>query len=107
MSNDVVIYLLIVYAISSMWLFSPGTALIREWWIDNTKFLSALGYCQLCCSFWIGIAVHLIFFKWEGALTVIAYAFASSGVSWLLGSVTGFFLWGKMLFEDIIFQEKR
>lgn len=107
MSNDVVIYLLIVYAISSMWLFSPGPSKLREWLINRNGFLSSLGYCQLCCSFWIGIVSYIVFFNWEGILMMLAYSFAASGVSWLLGSMAGFFLWGKMLFEHIIFQEKQ
>ena len=95
---DVILFCLLVFSISSMWLFSPMFEKIKNWWVDNTGILSALGYCQLCCSFWISMMIYPWFYFMD-IRDILTYAFISSGVSWTLGALTNFLLYGKALFE--------
>lgn len=94
--SDVMMLFWATFALSSMWLYSPGPASLRDWWIEHTGYLAPLGYCQLCSAFWIGVTLHLIF---AGPDPAIAWALGYAGMSWLLGAIANFFLWGKAWFE--------
>lgn len=94
-----VLSILVTFAISSMWLYSPGPEKVREWWLQHTGYFAPLAYCQLCCSFWIGLFICSVLFPFP--LNVIC-AFACSGMSWMLGAITNFFLWGRAIFEEMM-----
>lgn len=96
---DVIMFCLIVFSISSMWLYSPGSERLRNWWINSTGVFSPLGYCQLCCAFWISIILYLSLFKFY-FIDMVICSFIASGVSWLLGALTMFLLHGRALFEE-------
>ncbi len=94
---ELIVIIMFVYGASSMWLFSPGPEKIREWWIKNTGKLAPLGYCQLCCSFWI--ALMPCYVTYAGMLTPLMLAIGISGLSWMLGAITNAFLWLKASLE--------
>ena len=100
---------LCTFAISSMWLYSPGLSVIRTWWSDykNTNWLSALGYCQLCCSFWIALGIMPFIMPFELDYTYVIFAILASGVSWMLGAITNAALWVRAVCEDIIVEKSK
>jgi len=85
------------FALSSMWLYSPGPEALRNWWKENMGPLAALAYCQLCSAFWIGLALHLCF---AGPSPAIAWALGYAGASWMLGAITNVALWTKAYYEQ-------
>jgi len=94
---------LATFGASSMWLYSPGPEHLRAWWINNMGKLAPLAYCQLCCSFWIGFALHAMFIGLSGSLI---FALGASGFSWMFGAITNAALWKKAYYEKKYNQEQ-
>lgn len=84
------------FALSSMWLYSPGPEKARKWLEKNGGKFAPLAYCQLCSGFWIGLTVHLIF---AGPSPALAWALGYAGGSWLLGAIANSALWNKAYYE--------
>jgi hypothetical protein len=93
MFEDLILFSLVVFAISSIWLFSPGPEPFRNWWIENTGFLAPLGYCQLCCSWWIALFTYGILYDEFTLTSAIIYALVASVVSWAFGAFVNAALW--------------
>lgn len=99
--STIVLFVLLVFALSSIWLYSPGPSKVRDWWIDpkNTSFLSPLGYCQLCCGFWFALATEWMFIDDLGWIVYITLSLIASVISWALGAFTMACLYIKAYYE--------
>jgi len=97
---DLMFIFLIVFGtfgLSSAWLYSPGFEDARTWWLENTGEFAPLAYCQLCCSFWFAVLLSLAY---AVGLNFTCLWLSAAGISWLLGAITNFFLWGKAKHEQ-------
>lgn len=90
--------ILATFGLSSAWLYSPGFEALRDWWLYNMGPFAPLAYCQLCCSFWLSMPWIIIWFN-PSPLGFVGIALACAGVSWMLGGITNYFLWGRARFE--------
>jgi hypothetical protein len=96
---DFMIVMLATFGASSAWLYSPGFESLRCWWVSNTGALAPLAYCQLCCSFWFALVIIFFAMGWNTIIWHVIGALSCAGVSWMLGAITNYFLWGKVNFE--------
>lgn len=105
---------MLTYALSSVWLYSPGLiAIVREAWINYFKeikyfsWLQYLAICQLCSGFWLGIISSIITIPFDNLnlaivlITIIVYSLIAAVFSWTLGAITNAFLWIKALCEKV------
>ena len=101
-----VILVLTVFSLSSMILFTEGFKWFRDICQDfferfkkfkYFKFVSHLKWltvCQLCISFWITLILEQYLIDFDGLFIYLCIAFSVAGLSWFLGAITQFFLWG-------------
>lgn len=102
----VIYFWLLVFSLSSGWLFSPGPSWLRDGWEEyftRSKWFSHLKWlsiCQLCVSFWFAIGTEWIFYEFNGDyIAYIIIALCASSVSWTLGAFTTACLWIKAYYE--------
>jgi hypothetical protein len=98
-----VLLTLLVFAISSGWLYSELPKDVREWWLNKFKNskVKYLAICQLCCSFWFALMFEWLYLPDWGPIHYILIAFTVSGISWLLGAFTLMCLNIKWMAEEI------
>ena len=104
---NIFIICMVTYALSSVWLFSPGLiGIIREKWIsfwDTIKYLDwlqYLGICQLCSGFWFGIITCLVLLEGWSIIQIIIISLISAVFSWTFGAITNAALWFKAILEQ-------
>lgn len=96
-----IVFCLVVFAVSSGWLFSELPAELRKWWLKKFKGnkLEYLAICQLCCGVWFGMAISPFYFGLDLWLIWLPMSLAAAGVAWLLGAFTQCLLWMKIYYE--------
>lgn len=92
-----IIYFLFSYGLTAILIYSDLAKPIRDR-VTTNKFIRKMWNCSMCLGFWVGLFSFLLFFKFNIYLNFV-FAVASSGVTWLLCSITQFALWGKVYYE--------
>lgn len=106
--SQIIFVTLVVFAISSGWLYSDGPKEIRDWYFEKTnaskyyvvRKLSYLAMCQLCVGFWFAMAVQWMILDWVNIIVYVMVSLVVSGIVWFLGGMTRFFLWGAAFFQQ-------
>ncbi|MCK5019392.1 MAG: hypothetical protein KAS32_20205 [Candidatus Peribacteraceae bacterium] len=84
----VILYFLASYGITAIVVYSSLFKPLREWigW--------SLLKCPMCFGFWVGLVLSFfvvdtsIEYFWSGILTKFLFACASSGITWILCSIS-------------------
>lgn len=108
MWSQIIFLTLVVFAVSSGFLYSDGPKELRDWYFEKTnsskywivRKLSYLAMCQLCCGFWFAMALQWMILDWINIIAYIMVSLTVAGIVWTLGGLTRFLLWGAAFFQQ-------
>lgn len=94
-----ILYFLFSFGCTAIFQYSEIAQPIRN--LIIWKPLKKMTECSMCLGFWIGFINALLFFSQtlQFSYERFALAVASSGVTWLLMSVTQYALWAKCYYQ--------
>jgi hypothetical protein len=91
-----VLYFLFSYSVTAILMYAQITDWIRTP-LMKVKILRELFNCSMCLGFWVALLSSRFFIPLSVMSIIIAVA--SSGITWLLCSITQCALWAKVYYQ--------